>query len=212
MQPGMQAETPVLLPTSSTEDADVLVNGDNLQQAIDDDGSITLCADNKVKVTQSDGSDESMSMCASEGPGQDTQTSRTGKRTARRASVRFSQVEAVAPTPPTPIQASPACHALAWSQVQDAGHTPYSAAVQSHVRFAADTVIATTQHTPAACSSVDSEQSDGQESGCLQALNSRNAGSTPAYCEQLGQSAGDDTPTSLQGTTLLKVCEFKECV
>lgn len=212
VQPGMQAETPVLLPTSSTEDADVLIEGNGLQKLTDSVGSMALCPDNKVRVTHSDGSNESMSMCMSEAPEQDTQTPQTTKRTARRASVRFSLVETVAPTPATPVEGSPACQTAAWSQLQDAGHTPYSAAVQSHVRFAEETVIAASQHTPAVCSSIGSGGSDAQESGRLQGLNSRNAGSTPAHCEGLSQGTCNESPSSFQGAALLIVCAIRECV
>ena len=125
----MQAATPVLQLTQSTEDTDVLVDGDALAAITKSVGGMVLNAeDGSTEPTASGHSGDSTPM---RGPGmhgsisEGTQLKGTN---ARCNSVRFSQMEPVAMTrsPLTPDTVSPACSDAMQSKVQDAGHTPYS--------------------------------------------------------------------------------------
>lgn len=201
IQPEMRAETPLLQLTQSTEDADVLVNGDTVEAITNSVGTMMLNPDDEcAESSESDNSGDSTSMRVSGMQDNDSQQTAQSKSTkARCSSVRFSKVESVAFTrsPPTPMNGSAACGDASRSQIQNAGHTPYSAAVQSQVTFA-DQTISVSQQTPGVCSNQEghfvSESSDSENEGQLQGFRSLNAGATPRRCDQSHVKFCQSTP------------------
>ena len=186
----MQAATPVLELTQSTGDAGMLVDGDVLAAITKSVGSMALNPENEcAKFIESGNSGDSSSMRVPSMHDKDDETATSKCTKARRSSVRFSQMEPVAVTrsPPSPETASPTCGDTMRSQILDAGHTPYSAAMPSHVTFA-DQTISVSEGTPGACSNqeglVGSDSSDGEEGGQVQGFRSLNAGATPRHCDQ----------------------------
>jgi hypothetical protein len=201
--PGVCNETPVLQ-IASAADKDVLILDEALQAVTQSVGTMTLNPDDTCHVASDSGNSvDSTPMPLSRTAKQHTQPH---PRTQHN-SVRFSQVESVALTGPSPSPLSTAAEPLLQSQIQHAGRTPYS--VQPRVSFS-EQAMSMTQQMPEFLSNQEhllgSESSQGEEATPLQEWRSLNAGATPRHCGQVHVTFNpvtlERTPDSFQGSTL----------